>query len=174
MEHDQLQYEIRKRKLEFLVNKLEPGNWGILLMAIVFAYFYWESTPRFVIYIWLAANLIITLARALFVYPQYFRTEITTENIDTWLNWFTISLGINGLCWGIALPFFFVPDDIQLLLVLIFAFFILMSSSTQTLASHRPGFIAFSIPLVTSIAWLFIFGGDRIHTEFGIVFFYLV
>ncbi|MBX2847506.1 MAG: response regulator [Acidiferrobacterales bacterium] len=167
---DQLQFEIRKRKLEFLVNKLKSSNWGNLLMAITFCYFYWHSAPREILYIWLLINFLVCVARALFVYPRYFRTEVTMESINAWSIWFTFTIGINGVLWAVAFLLFFVPDDSFLVLILMFTFFVLMTSGTTTLASHMPGFLALIFPIVTSMAWLFYFGGETIYTELSIAF----
>lgn len=168
MEEAELQHEIRKHKLEILVNQLKISNWGALLMAFAFSYFFWDSVAKEVHYIWLSTNVLITIGRAFFVYPRYFKTEITKKNINAWLNWFTFTLCINGLVWAIAFPFFFVPEDPVLLLILMFTFFVLVGSSTQNIASHFIGYVALCFPLVASLAWLFFFAGEQIYVEFGI------
>ena len=170
MNDDHNSFKILARKLDFLVNKLRTSNWGVMIMAVAFAYFYWDSAPRSLLIIWLVLNLIISFFRAIFVYPYYDRTTITSENIHRWVNWFTFTLAITGLLWGLALPFFFNPDDYFLLLILMFTFFTLMVSATITLASHMAGFIAFCLPLMISVVVLLITAGERIHIELGVAF----
>ncbi len=163
------QSEITIRKLEILGDKLPIMNVSAFLLAITFAYFYRHTAASAVLFLWLFANTVLTLFRALVVYPRYKKATITDANAVVWLNLLTLSLFLNGLIWAIALPYFYVPNEPTLLLVLMFCLFTMMSGGTLTISAHPIGFIASTVPVIVSSSYLFLTssGFDR---EFGVLF----
>jgi len=176
MQTAQLKYEIKARKLALLVNSLKTSTWSSAILGAAYVYFYWGHASSAALLLWLTAHISLSLGRTFIIFPIYEKTKISEDNVDTWWNGFTLSLFFSGFIWGFGFPFFFVPDNTQLLVVLMFAFFTLLVSATINLASHAQGFIVHMTPLVGGAALLLVNSGGRFYQELGIalIFFTLI
>ncbi len=162
-------FQIKKRKAQALTNRRLPIP-VIVVMAGLFAYFFWEATPYKVIYLWILPNLLIVLVRTIWVNPFYDRVEITEQNVNRLLVGHVLNVFMSGLIWSVTLPFFFVPDNTQLLFAFFFAMFVIASSASISFASYTPAFMANWTPFVVSLSVFFFSSDGENYIEYGLGF----
>ena len=164
-----LQQAVQIETFKILNNRRTPV-WALLTMVFSFAYFNWHVNSKGILLYWLLPNVIIAAIRQFYFYPYLDKAVITGKNVKYYINLYTINVGITGVLWAIVLPYFFNPSDPLLLLVFVFCYFILLVAGTTALPVHFKTFLAYWLPLFSSMFITFLFVGEGKYMPFAIAF----
>jgi len=164
-----LQQAVQIETFKILNNRRTPV-WALLTMVFSFAYFNWHVNSKGILLYWLLPNVIIAAIRQFYFYPYLDKAVITGKNVKYYINLYTINVGITGVLWAIVLPYFFNPSDPLLLLVFVFCYFILLVAGTTALPVHFKTFLAYWLPLFSSMFITFLFFGEGKYMPFAIAF----
>lgn len=150
MHSPSLRQSVQIETFKILNNRRTP-NWALLMMVIGFAYFNWEANPKGILLYWLLPNAIIAIVRQFFLFPHFDRAKFTGQNVNYFINLYTLNVAVTGTLWALVLPYYFNPSDPFLLLVFIFCYFILLVAGTTALPANYKTFLAYWLPLFISL-----------------------
>lgn len=136
----------------------------ILVMVLI------GLTPASRLVIWLSAVIIVNLTR---VYIQYnfYKKEMTSDNVTLHMNIFLAALFISGCAWGAAGIFLLPQSSIAHQVFIAFMLGGMVAGSIGVFASVIEAFYCFSAPIVLPICITFFRFEDGIHFTMGVMFF---
>jgi len=169
MEKSVIGQSVQTETFKILNNRRTP-NWALAMLVLAFTYFNWQPYSNNIILFWVLPNMSIILMREFYLYPLFDRAEIRPDNVEFYLNIYTLNVAITGLVWAISLPFFFSPDSSIMALVFLFVYFILLVSGSIALAAHTPAFICFWLPLFCSLFVTFFSFQESSYIGFALAF----
>ncbi len=153
MASDQVRYLYSKSSFLYVVSVINGS---------LFAWFVWDHFAHSVLLGWLAALLILAIARSrlrrAFLAPGH-----APRDAVPWAHAFALAAGINGALWGAGSVLFFVPDLLSAQMLFLLLICGMSAGATALSASFLPSYYAFVLPAMTPLAVRLVVVGNRLH-----------
>ncbi len=141
---------------------------GLTAAASAVAIIFYNNVPNQYVLIWLAIVYGLTFVRYLFFRRFKIRERDSVETIK-WGWQFALFAFLSGCTWGAASLLFFMPDNMQLFIVLTLIIIGLTITSMAALSAFLWAYYAYAIPAMLPIVWRYMSMDDQAYAIFGIL-----
>ncbi len=126
----------------------------------------WSVSPASLIFSWITALVLITLAR---IVLYYFYTQKDKYHWQTksWRNIFILLLTFSGLVWGATGVIFYPPDSPSHQIFLAFVLGGMVAGSMGTVSGLRGAFYPYCLVVLTPLTIRFYLTGGTVHIALG-------
>lgn len=123
------------------------------------AWIFWPYVNRTGLQLWCGSMLVIMLLRFILYFTIY--KQLQPAQFARWsLKIFAVNSALSGLMWGLAGILFFVPDRLDLQLILLLILIIKGAGSVSSVTSYLPSFYAYFPASMLPICIRFFMQGD--------------
>lgn len=143
------------------------------VLAIVVAVIIRESVPHTLLYIWLAAFVVIPAARLM--HALYAKARLgPIRQVRNHFITYTVFTGMNGLLWGGGFILFepYLPTTKVALVLIVMSG--ICSGGATSMPTSRAAFLAFMIPILVIPAGWLLAGGESDRIEFVVLIFIFI
>ncbi len=166
---------IKAEQTKLLFHAMPVAVLASVINALILVFVQWEVIKHEIILSWLAAFLIITVARLLLVYSynknlhKIDSSKNWAATSENWATWFIIGAISSGFAWGSTAVWLFPSDNVghQLFLVIVLAG--TCAGASTSLSFLRTPIIAFLFVILTPLAIQFLLLDDRLSMAMGIM-----
>jgi signal transduction histidine kinase len=135
--------------------------------AILYSTVVWRMVPHVRLWIWMGAMLAVMVQRIV-VRQLYHRARPGVDETPRWGHASMLLSGLNGVLWGAAVFWIWVPHSLSVQLLYLFLCGTLAVGATNVSVSHLPSYFAFTISAGLPLAIRFFMHPDWIHQIVGI------
>ena len=163
--------DLEKLKIDRVKKALHQNPVAIgvtVLNSFILVIFLVGLTPASHLVIWLSAVLLINLIRVL-IQHNFYKKEITSDNVSLYLNIFLATLFVSGCVWGSAGIFLLPDSSIAHQVFIAFMLGGMIAGSVGVFTSVIGTFFCFSIPVALPITITFFRYEDNIHFAMGLM-----
>lgn len=175
---NEIQYKVlRSEQLKLLYDAMPLSVSAAIINASILVAIQWSVIEHSILIGWLAVVYIVTALRI--VKTLFYRKALSSDveiDVEHWLKFYYISIGVSGIMWGATGFLLFPPDDIahQVFLLLVLAG--MCAGAVTTLSSIMSLYLLFVIPclLPTVIQFILLQTGMSYAMGFMVALFVLL
>jgi signal transduction histidine kinase len=156
---DDDQLKVRAEQVRLVYQNFLPALIGSTLAAVMLALLQWQVVNHNVFVSWVIVFGIIFLVRVLLV-VRFARKDRDDASCTRWGKFFFYNSVLVGLMWALAVYICFPENDIQHQLSLSLVIVGLSAGAISTLSVVRGSLIAFVVPMLSVLIFLFIMTGE--------------
>lgn len=142
-----------------------------VVAAVLVVFALWGNVATRTLLMWLAVFLGINALRAVTV-SAYNRRRDLLPTPRAWAHLFTVGAAASGLAWGAAALLLFVPNELELTLIVAGLLMGVIAAAGQAHAAYPLAFYCFSVPIVLALAMRFIANGANVYYTWATAAFY--
>jgi signal transduction histidine kinase len=146
---------------------LAPPIFSILYASVV-----WKMVPHWRLWVWMSAIFTVMVLRV--IVRRLYRRARPTE-AEPWGRISTFLSGLNGLLWGLAVFWVYLPDSLGTHMLYAFMCAGFVGGATGVSANHLPSYFAYVNGMLVPLTTRFLMHSDWLHHVMAIcVLIYLV
>ena len=159
---------IRAEQTKLVFHALPVALMASVINALILVFIQRDVIEQRILSTWLAAFLVITVARLLLAYA-YRKSSDKVNRAENWTVWFTIGAICSGFAWGSLSVWLFPSDDIGHQVVLAFVLAGTCAGASTSLSFLRLPITVFLILVLVPLASQFMLLGDKLSVAMGIM-----
>ena len=153
-------------QIDLLYEQAPSSLVATLTIGVLLAYALWNSVPRTAMSFWIVAVIGLAAARYWLLW-QYRRSRPPTNDLFQWKWRFLAGVALNGLLWGGAGVYFFIPQGYIDQTLLAFVLAGMSAGAVATLSPLRGACFIFLLPALAPFTVRVFADGDKIHMVMG-------
>ena len=157
---ENLQPQIRAEQIRQLYSLAPVGLIANAVNSTILVFALWNWIPHPVLFGWLLGVGGTFLLRFLLFY-FYNRAEVPDEKSTVWGHWFSVSIAMSGMVWGLVGIFLFPSESLAHQVFITFVLGGMVAGASAAFSAQKRSFFLFSAPTIFPVTVrLFIEGGD--------------
>ena len=144
---------IQREQIRALYQQSPFLFFGIVFVMGVVTVFFWERAEREILLTWLAANIVLTLARVVLV-KRFQRQQPQEEKLQRWGLLFALSSTLSGMLWGAIAILFLQADQIETVLLVAIVLTGMAAGSLVPLSAFMPAYYGFALCALSPLAYV--------------------
>jgi len=154
--------DVRAAQIRLLYEQLPSALIATVLNAAILFAVLWNEVSRILLVSWMSLILVVALAR-FGLRRTYLRIHSNPAKVLEYGRPYLYGVLANGVLWGIAGFFFFLPDKYVYQVFLAFVLMGMASGGISTLASSRGAYLTFLVPAVLPYGVRLFMVGGALH-----------
>lgn len=171
MDHDRsarLERDILRGQTDLLYGQATAGLIATLINSLILVATLWFVEPRVWLVSWAAAMAMITSVRLVLVH-RYHRQSPETTDLQRWIRYSVIGVGITGLAWGTGAVLLFPHDSVPHQMVLLIIIAGMSAGGITFLSSVRAAYLAYALPMLPPLSVLLFLQDTQVHPFLGLL-----
>ncbi|MEN8005712.1 MAG: PAS domain S-box protein [Candidatus Krumholzibacteriota bacterium] len=163
---EDLQPRFRAEQIRQLYSLTPAGLIANVTTSAILTFALWSRIAHPVLIVWLLGVAVAALLRFL-LYFLYGRAEVPDEKAAAWGHWFSASVTLSGIAWGLVGIFLFPTDSIAHQVLVAFVMGGMVAGASATLSVLKRVFFLYSVPVMVPVTVRFFILGEDIQLAMG-------